>query len=608
MKSLRGSTDPGKGDGNGKFLSKIWPLIMIGGIHSVQYVNDHFVKGDAEKEQGTSYTQFIELANNNKITAITVDGTNATGLAQDPDGKLLATYATQLPEGLDVDETFKDSNADITIKHSSFWDSSSLTLVLIGLLAWNAFKETSIKKKLFREKEIKEEKSSVTFADVAGIDEIKAEVQEVVRFLKNIKDNDKFGIKTPKGLLLAGGPGNGKTLLAKAIAGEAGVPFYSAAATEFENMFYGNSAKQVRDLFAKARERSPCIIFIDEIDAVGKKRNGDGNSAHDSIVVELLNQMDGFETLDNVLVIAATNKPEVLDPALLRPGRFDRHIVVPTPDVNAREQILKVHSRKRPLDENVDLRTIAQRTYSFSGADMANLVNEAAINAARKKNATTITAEDFDIAIDRITMGMKRNLHMTEEQQWITAVHEAGHTITALAKEKDGATPLHKVTIAPHGEALGITMMLPDEESYGYKLKELKSQLVVLFGGRVAEEIMLGGPDEVGTGASNDIQKATDIAWRMVTKFGFSELGPIRFGNGHEGYLGPSFDHNLDEYTSAKVYEQVSALVKEAETEAREILTRRRSDLERLAKELITKETMMAQEVKAILEASPAPV
>jgi cell division protease FtsH len=311
--------------------------------------------------------------------------------------------------------------------------------------------------------------------------------------------------------------------------------------------------------------------------------------------------------LENVLVIAATNTPDVLDPALLRPGRFDRKIVIPMPDVKAREQILRVHSKKRPLDQNVDLQIIAQHTYGFSGADIANLVNEASINAARKTDATTITAEDFDAAIDRITMGTKRDLHITEEQRWTTCVHEAGHTITALEKEKDGAAPLHKVTITPHGEALGITMMRPSQETYGYTLKELKSQLVVLFGGRVAEEIMLGGPEEVGTGASSDIQRATDIAWRMVTRFGFSELGPIRFGNSQEGYLGSSPESKLDATTSAKVYEQVSSIIRGAEEEARQILTAKRDDLERLARELMTKETMMAHEVRAVIGQAPTP-
>lgn len=585
-------------------LSKIWPLALLGTIYGYEYINNKFIKDDAHKVQSVSYTQFVERAKNHEITTITIDDTDALGMAKDPDGKLLATYATQLPKDLNVDEAFKDSNADISIKNSSFWDV--LFWIVCGQMLLHGLMETPLKKKILRENGIKEEKSSITFDDVAGIDEIKAEVQEIVSFLKNYKDNDKFGIKTPKGLLLAGAPGNGKTLLARAIAGEAGVPFYFATATEFQNMFYGSSAKQIRDLFAKARKRSPCIIFIDEIDAVGRKRSDRGESAHDSIVVELLSQMDGFEKLNNVLIIAATNKPEVLDPALLRPGRFDRQIVVPAPNIIAREQILRVHSKNRPLDSHVSLSAVAQRTFGFSGADIANLVNEAAITAARRKHAISIMAEDFDAAIDRITMGMKRNLHMTEEQKWITAVHEAGHAIIALAKEKEGAMPLHKVTIAPHGEALGITMMRPDHESYGYKRKELKSQLVVLFGGRIAEEIMLGGPEEIGTGASNDIQKATDIAWQMVTKFGFSALGPIRFGNEHEGYLGPSFGHNLDEHTSARVYEQVSALIREAEAEAREILKSKKNNLERLAIELIAKETLMACEVKSLISPKPA--
>ncbi len=356
-------------------------------------------------------------------------------------------------------------------------------------------------------------------------------------------------------------------------------------------------------MFTKARDNAPCIIFIDEIDSIGRKRS-EGERASDSIVVELLSQMDGFEPLEKVLIIAATNKPEVLDPALLRPGRFDKQIVVPTPDLTARVKILEVHTKNRPLDKDVTLESLAKRTYGFSGADLANLANEAALSASRREGAETITTNDFDIALDRITMGIKRPLALTKENKWATAVHEAGHTICVLAKEEITRNPLYKVTIVPHGEALGLTMMTPDEESYGQKLKELKAHLVVLFGGRIAEELLLGGPEEVSTGASNDIRKATDIAWRMVTKFGFSGLGPISFGSDNDGYLGPAMGHDLDEHTASKIYEQVGLIVAAAEKEARAILTERIDDLTKLAEELLEKETIDAPEVRALL---PAP-
>ncbi len=589
------------------FLSKIWPLALLGGFYTYDYMDENFIQSDAEKEQQVSYTHFVNLANDNKITDITIDGTDAKGINKDSNDVLLATYSAQFPENLNVHDAFKTSNADITIDNSSFFSWNLFIYILCALVAWDAFKETSLKKRLFKEKEIKEELSNVTFDDIAGIEGIKDEVLEVVQFLKGSATDDKFGIKTPKGILLAGSPGNGKTLLAKAIAGESGVPFYSAAATEFENAYYGNSSKQVRELFENAREKSPCILFIDEIDAIGQKRSSNGRSPHDSIVIELLNQMDGFDQLDNVIVIAATNQPESLDPALLRPGRFDRKLILPTPDIKARKQILDVHTKKRPLDEDVDLESLAQRTYGFSGADIANLVNEAAIHAARRPGAETITLEDFESATDRITMGIKRDLQMSKKDKWSTSVHEAGHTIIIDEKEKDGADPLHKVTITPHGEALGITMTNLNQEKYGHTLKELKNQLAILFGGRVAEEIMLGGKDEVGTGASNDIQRATDIAWNMVTKFGFSELGPIRFDGSQDGYLGKSSGHVLDEHTASKVYEQISVLVKEAEKECHSILTRRKEDLINLANALMERETMTAPEVKDVFQSTPSP-
>lgn len=587
--------------GDRGYLSKIFPLVIFTGLFFREDIDEKFFQSDAEKKKEIPYSQFIDFANEGKITKIFIDDSQAISQQFNDKNELENTYLTYLPKSYDANEIINNKEVEVSFDGSSSWLWTGISIAFLTFLGWDFFKETDLKRKLFREKIIKEEESNVKFDDVAGIDNIKSEVQEIVSFLKEDKKNEQLGARMPKGLLLAGGPGNGKTLLAKAIAGEAEIPFYSSSGTDFENMYYGGSAKQVRELFAKARGNAPCIIFIDEIDAVGRRRSERDANASDSIVVELLNQMDGFDPLENVLVIAATNKPEVLDPALLRPGRFDRQIVVPSPDVKARLAILKVHTQKRPISNDVSLEDISLRTFGFSGADIANLVNEAAIIAARRTDAKNISSDDFDQAIDRITMGLRRNLNLSEDQQKITAIHEAGHTILALEKEKDGATPLHKVTIVPHGEALGLTMMRSEEEKYGYKLKELKSQLVVLFGGRVAEEIILGSKDEVGTGASGDIQQATNIAWNMVTKFGFSELGPIRFGSGHEGYLGPSSDHNLDEHTSAKVYAEVKSIVEEAESEARNILTEKRAELENLAEALITKETMSAVEVKSLL-------
>ncbi|MBE1236114.1 ATP-dependent zinc metalloprotease FtsH [Phaeovibrio sulfidiphilus] len=446
-----------------------------------------------------------------------------------------------------------------------------------------------------------EKTGRVTFDDVAGIDESKQELEEVVEFLRDPQKFQRLGGKIPKGVLLVGPPGTGKTLLARAIAGEANVPFFTISGSDFVEMFVGVGASRVRDMFEQGKKNAPCLIFIDEIDAVGRHRGaglGGGNDEREQTLNQLLVEMDGFEANEGVILIAATNRPDVLDPALLRPGRFDRQVVVPNPDIIGREKILRVHMRKTPLAPDVDAKVIARGTPGFSGADLANLVNEAALMAARL-GKRVVTMSDFEAAKDKVMMGAeRRSMVMTEDEKEKTAYHEAGHALVALKME--GHDPLHKVTIIPRGRALGVTMSLPERDRYGYSLKELKARIAMAFGGRVAEELVYG-PDEVTTGASNDIKQATEMARRMVTEFGFSEkLGPLRYtDNQEEVFLGHSVaqQKNVSDKTAALIDEEVRRFVEEGEKKAREILSANRDALETITRGLLEYETLSGDEV-----------
>jgi cell division protease FtsH len=454
-----------------------------------------------------------------------------------------------------------------------------------------------------------EKSGRVTFEDVAGIDEAKQELEEVVEFLKDPQKFQRLGGKIPKGVLLVGPPGTGKTLIARAVAGEANVPFFTISGSDFVEMFVGVGASRVRDMFEQGKKHAPCIIFIDEIDAVGRHRGaglGNGNDEREQTLNQLLVEMDGFEANDGVILIAATNRPDVLDPALLRPGRFDRQVVVPNPDILGREKILKVHMRKVPVGNDVDPRVIARGTPGFSGADLANLVNEAALLAARA-GRRVVGMLEFESAKDKVMMGAeRRSLVMTEKEKELTAYHEAGHALVGLnVPEHD---PLHKVTIIPRGRALGVTMSLPERDRFGYSKREMESRLASMFGGRLAEEIIFGA-DNVTTGASSDIQQATAMARRMVTEFGMSEkLGRVRYGdNEQELFLGHSVTQTrgVSEATAQLIDSEVRRLIEEAETHARAILVEHIEDLHRISQALLEYETLSGDEIRGLLRGEP---
>ena len=447
-----------------------------------------------------------------------------------------------------------------------------------------------------------EKHGRVTFDDVAGIDEAREELQEIVEFLKDPTKFARLGGKIPKGALLVGSPGTGKTLLARAIAGEANVPFFTISGSDFVEMFVGVGASRVRDMFEQAKKNAPCIVFIDEIDAVGRHRGaglGNGNDEREQTLNQLLVEMDGFEANEGIIIVAATNRPDVLDPALLRPGRFDRQVVVPRPDIEGREKILGVHTKKLPLAPDVDIRTIARGTPGFSGADLANLANEAALLAARK-GKRLIAMKEFEEAKDKVMMGAERkSMVMTEDEKKATAYHEAGHALVSL--HVDGCDPLHKVTIIPRGRALGVTWNLPERDRYSMSMKQMKARLALCFGGRIAEQLIYG-MDSLNTGASNDIQQATDMARSMVMEYGMSEkLGWLRYrDNQEEVFLGHSVarSQSVSEETSRLIDQEVRRLVEEGEARARQVLTDNLDELHKLATALLDYETLTGDEAK----------
>jgi cell division protease FtsH len=452
------------------------------------------------------------------------------------------------------------------------------------------------------------QQKKVTFKDVAGVDEAKEELQEIIEFLRDPQKFQKLGGRIPKGVLLVGPPGTGKTLLARAIAGEANVPFFSISGSDFVEMFVGVGASRVRDLFEQGKKNAPCIIFIDEIDAVGRHRGaglGGGHDEREQTLNALLVEMDGFESNEGVILIAATNRPDVLDPALLRPGRFDRRVVVPRPDVRGREEILRVHTRKVPIADDVDLSVLARGTPGFSGADVANLVNEAALWAARQ-NRKFVTMADFESSKDKVLMGVERkSMILSDEEKRNTAYHEAGHAMVAAMSP--GADPLHKVTIIPRGMALGVTMQLPIDDKHTYTKEFLETELTVLMGGRAAEEIFL---NHLTTGAGNDIERATEIARQMVCEWGMSEMGPLTFGKKEEAiFLGREIAQHRDysEDTAIRIDQEVRRIVTGSYTRARDLLQTNREALERVAQALLDREVLDASDLKLLIEDKPLP-
>ncbi|MBX3265384.1 MAG: ATP-dependent zinc metalloprotease FtsH [Acidobacteria bacterium] len=486
-------------------------------------------------------------------------------------------------------------------------------LLLVGFLAFTLRQMQAGGNKALsfgksKAKLLNNQQKRVTFKDVAGVEEAKEELQEIIEFLKDPQKFQKLGGKIPKGVLMVGPPGTGKTLLAKAVAGEANVPFFSISGSDFVEMFVGVGASRVRDLFEQGKKNAPCIIFIDEIDAVGRHRGaglGGGHDEREQTLNQLLVEMDGFESNDGVILMASTNRPDVLDPALLRPGRFDRRVVVGRPDVRGREGILKVHTRKIPLDEGVNINVIARGTPGFTGADLANIVNEAALNAARF-NKKVVTMSDFEIAKDKVIMGAeRRSMVLSDAEKRLTAYHEAGHTLVGL--KVPAADPVHKVTIIPRGMALGVTQQLPEADRHSYTREYMMSQIAILMGGRLAEEIYFGA-DKVTTGASNDIERATELARAMVCEYGMSELGPLTFGKKDEQiFLGREIAQHRDysEDTAIKIDQEVKKLVTQQYEYARTILIDNAEAMVRLSEALLENETLDSVQIRRVVAGLP---
>jgi cell division protease FtsH len=565
-----------------------------------------------------SYSDFISKVNDGTIKSVTysLGGGIAGEIAgQTADKKVITTFGVLADEDLKM---LRTKNVDVQFRSSagdSIWSSALIywlpTLLIIGVWVFLMRQMQSGSGKAMgfgksRAKLLTEKQGRVTFDDVAGIDEAKDDVVEIVDFLKDPHKFQRLGGKIPRGALLVGPPGTGKTLLARAIAGEANVPFFTISGSDFVEMFVGVGASRVRDMFEQAKKNAPCIVFIDEIDAVGRHRGaglGGGNDEREQTLNQLLVEMDGFEANEGVIIVAATNRPDVLDPALLRPGRFDRQITVGNPDVKGREQILKVHMKDKPLAPDVEPRTIARGTPGFSGADLANLVNEAALLAARR-NKRMVTHAEFEDAKDKVMMGAERkSLAMSEEEKTLTAYHEAGHAIVGLTVPK--GIPVHKATIIPRGRALGMVKFLPEGDRYSMKFIEYTSQLAVAMGGRVAEEIVFG-KENITSGASGDIQQATKLARAMVTQLGYSDdLGTVAYGdNQEEVFLGHSVSRtqNVSEATSQKIDSEVKRLIDQGYADARKILTKHRKQLELVAKALLEFETLTGDEIKNLLK------
>ncbi|MET0183144.1 MAG: ATP-dependent zinc metalloprotease FtsH [Caulobacterales bacterium] len=561
-----------------------------------------------------SYSQLMTGMQNGQVASINTRGETITGRTRD--NKAFVTYT---PAGTMDEVVAKAVTSNVAVAADPPKTGPTLIDILIGALpmllligAWFFFMRQmqsggrgAMGFGRSKAKLLTEAKGRITFEDVAGIDEAKEELGEIVEFLKDPGKFQRLGGKIPKGALLVGPPGTGKTLLARAIAGEANVPFFTISGSDFVEMFVGVGASRVRDMFEQAKKNAPCIIFIDEIDAVGRHRGaglGGGNDEREQTLNQLLVEMDGFEANEGIILIAATNRPDVLDPALLRPGRFDRQVVVPNPDVTGREKILKVHTKNVPVAQDVDLKTIARGTPGFSGADLANLVNEAALLAARR-GKRVVTGREFEDAKDKVMMGAeRRSMAMSEKEKKLTAFHEGGHAIVALfVPESD---PVHKATIVPRGRALGMVMQLPEGDRYSMSYEQMTSRLAVMMGGRVAEELIFGKRN-ITSGASSDIQAATGLARNMVTRWGYSdELGLVSYGdNQEEVFLGHSVSRtqNVSEETARKIDAEVRRLVDEGYQEAKRILTEKAEEHKRLSEALLEYETLSGEEIAIIL-------
>jgi cell division protease FtsH len=579
--------------------------------------------GQTAHEQELTYTDFQTQVQRGNVSDVTIYlgqiSAEIQGELREPGGTKFRGVTVPLPNLPDLTKQLEDKGVRLNIKEVTRADWVSFLMTAAPLILVVAFwifmarqmqaggnKALSFGKSKARLLTAQQKKA--TFKDVAGIEEAKEELQEIIDFLRDPQKFQKLGGRIPKGVLLVGPPGTGKTLLARGIAGEANVPFFSISGSDFVEMFVGVGASRVRDLFEQGKKNAPCIIFIDEIDAVGRHRGaglGGGHDEREQTLNALLVEMDGFESNEGVILIAATNRPDVLDPALLRPGRFDRRVVVPRPDVKGREEILRVHSRKVPLGDDVDLSVLARGTPGFSGADLANLINEGALWAARQ-NRKVVLMVDFEMSKDKVLMGAeRRSLILSEEEKRNTAFHEAGHALVAALSP--GADPLHKVTIIPRGMALGVTMQLPIDDKHTYTKDFLETQLTVLMGGRAAEEIFL---NHLTTGAGNDIERATEIARQMVCEWGMSILGPLTFGRKEEAiFLGREIAQHRDysEDTAIRIDREVHGMVTNSYNRARNILETNRGALERIAQALLDREVLEASEVNLLLEGKTLP-
>jgi cell division protease FtsH len=592
----------------------IWGVIVVVVLGLYGVMNQTTRMGAASAGADPSYSQLIHNIDSGSVRKASIHGDTVD--VQDPDGKVKFSVTTPYNQD-DLIKHLEAQNVDFSVKPAG---GNPMLALLINLLpviliaaVWFFFMRQmqggargAMGFGKSKARLLTENKNRVTFDDVAGVDEAKEELAEIVDFLKDPAKFQRLGGKIPKGALMVGPPGTGKTLLGRAVAGEAGVPFFYISGSDFVEMFVGVGASRVRDMFEQAKKNAPCIIFIDEIDAVGRHRGaglGGGNDEREQTLNQLLVEMDGFDPNESIIVIASTNRPDVLDPALLRPGRFDRQVVVPNPDVTGREKILRVHMRNVPLSADVDVRVIARGTPGFSGADLSNLVNEAALMAARK-NRRMVTQFDFEQAKDKVMMGAERkSMVMSEEEKRNTAYHEGGHALVALSVP--AADPVHKATIIPRGRALGMVMQLPEGDRYSMDFQQMTSRLAIMMGGRVAEELIFG-KDRVTSGASSDIQGATSLARNMVTRWGYSEvLGMVSYGdNQEEVFLGHSVarTQNVSEDTAQKIDLEVRRLVQAGYDEAKSILTAKLEDLHTLAKALLEYETLSGDEIIAVIK------
>jgi len=597
---------------NNNVLKNLAIWLLIGFL--VFLIIDFYKANDASRKVSPiSYSNFLTEIKNGNVARVEIRGNNITG--EYSNGSFFSTYS---PNDLNLIEKLENNGVEINalpldkgspglIDILISW-FPMLLLIGVWIFFMRQMQSGSGRAMGFgksRAKLLNENKDKVTFLDVAGIDEAKSELEEIVEFLKDPTKFQRLGGKIPKGALLVGPPGTGKTLLARAIAGEANVPFFSISGSDFVEMFVGVGASRVRDMFEQGRKSAPCIIFIDEIDAVGRHRGaglGGGNDEREQTLNQLLVEMDGFDSTQGVILIAATNRPDVLDPALLRPGRFDRQVVVPNPDIVGRTKILEVHTRKLALAPDVDIKVIARGTPGFSGADLANLSNEAALLAARR-NKRLVTMLDFEDAKDKVMMGAeRRSMVMTLKEKELTAYHEAGHALVGIFTP--GNDPLHKVTIIPRGRALGVTMNLPERDKYSETKTEMKAKLAMIFGGRVAEELIFG-KENITSGASNDILQATQRARAMVVEWGMSEaLGPLRYSENEEDvFLGRSVTQrkSMSDETAKLIDQEIRKFIDNAESHARKILKKNLKHLHNLAKALLEFETLSGDDVKELI-------